>query len=113
MSGEINNITVAIASSASLSAGIPIGDKVAIGVMMSAAWDAAALTFQVSADNGTTFDNVYDSSGNELTVQTAAGRYVYFDPTAFVGVNYLKIRSGTSGTPVNQTAARSLVLVTR
>jgi hypothetical protein len=31
----------------------------------------------------------------------------------FVGLNQIKVRSGANGTPVNQTAARALTIVTR
>ena len=103
----------AIAINSSLSGAVALGEKVAVGIVMPASWDAASLTFQGSADGGVTFSNVHDSSGNELSVTTAAGRYVYLDPSAFVGLNQIKIRSGTSGSPVNQTAARTLTIVTR
>lgn len=105
--------TASIALNASLSGAVSIGDKVAIGIMMSAGWDAANLTFQGSVDGGQNFSNVYDSSGNELTVTAAAGRYIYLDPSAFVGLNQIKVRSGTSAVAVNQTAARVLTIATR
>lgn len=101
-----------IANGASLSAAVNIGEKVAIGILMPAAWDAANMTFQGSVD-GASFSNVYDSSGNELTVTAAASRYIYLDPTVFVGLNQIKVRSGTNATPVVQTAARALTIVTR
>lgn len=101
-----------IAISTSLSAAVNLGEKVAIGILMPAAWDAANLTFQGSVD-GVSFSNIYDSSGNELTVTAAASRYIYLDPTVFVGLNQIKVRSGTNGTPVTQTAARALSIVTR
>ncbi|GIQ73197.1 hypothetical protein [Bradyrhizobium sp. RD5-C2] len=112
MADTINN-AVTIALGASLSGALYVGEKIAVGILMPAAgWDAAALTFLASVD-GQNFSSVYDSSGNELTVQVAASRYIYLDPTAFVGVNQIKVRSGTSAAPVNQTAARALTLVTR
>lgn len=105
--------TAAIAQSGSLSGMIRIGEKVAVGILMPAAWDAANLTFQGSIDDGANFSNIYDSSGNELTVTAAASRYILLDPTNFVGLTQIKVRSGTSGAAVNQTAARSLTIVTR
>jgi hypothetical protein len=38
---------------------------------------------------------------------------VAIDPTTLIGVESLKIRSGTRGSPVNQTATVMLQLVTR
>lgn len=77
-------------------------------------WTAANLTFQVSSEPGGTFDNLYDQYGTEKTVVVAADRYISFDDPAFwLGVRYLKVRSGTSGVAVQQTAARTLYLVTK
>lgn len=106
------NQGVTVTSGGSLSGAVKLGDKVAVGILMSAAWDAAALTFQGSVD-GSAFSNIYDSSGNELTVQAALGRYIYLDPTVFVGLNQIKLRSGPSAAAVNQTADRALTIVTR
>lgn len=105
--------TVTIANGTSLSAAVPVGTNVAIGIAMSAGWDAAGLTFQVSADGGTTWNELYDSSGNEITLTTAAGRYIPLDPTVWIGINNIKIRSGTAASAVNQTADRVLTVVSR
>lgn len=101
-----------IAQNASLSAAVSIGEKVAVGILMPDSWDAANLTFQGSVD-GIAFSNIYDSSGTELTVTAALGRYILLDPSAFVGLTQIKVRSGTSGVAVNQAAARALTIVTR
>jgi hypothetical protein len=102
-----------IASGTSISA-IParINATVLIGVMMPAAWDAAALTFQASLD-GVTFSPAYDSNGTELTVTTAAGRYVVIPWTMLAGTEFLHVRSGTFSTPVVQTADRTLTIISR
>ncbi len=101
---------VTIANGASLSTGINLRGRVPTGVYMSAAWTAAVLTFQASPD-GSTWYNVQTESV-ELSITTAAGQYIAFEPTRFFGINWLKVRSGTSGTPVNQAADRALVLMT-
>lgn len=84
-----------------------IGSYRAAGIQMPAAWTAANLTFQVSYD-GVTFANLYDNSGNEYTVTAAASRTILLPLVDFLGIAYLKIRSGTSATPVTQGAARQL-----
>lgn len=104
---------VTISNGTSLSAATPIGITVPIGIVMPAAWDAAGLTFQVSADGGSTWNELYDSSGNETTLTVAAGRYIPFDPNFWIGINHIKIRSGTVAAAVNQTADRVLTLVSR
>jgi hypothetical protein len=78
-------------------------------IEMPAAWDAANLTFQTSGD-GVNYFNVYDEFGAEVTVTAAVSRRIRLDPVQWSGIQYVKVRSGTSGTPVNQTAARVLYL---
>ncbi|WP_165420955.1 hypothetical protein [Bradyrhizobium sp. Leo170] len=100
-----------IANGGSLSGAIPIGNKIITGIMMPAGWDNAALTFQVSVDGGASWSNLFDSSGNEVSFQAAASRFIAVDPTLWIGINHIKIRSGTAAAVVNQTAERSLRLV--
>jgi hypothetical protein len=57
-----------------------------------------------------TYDDLYDSA-TERSVTAAASRYLAFNIADWVSVRFLKIRSGTAGTPVNQAAARTLTLV--
>jgi hypothetical protein len=108
----INPVPVAIASGQSLSAAVPLGEFVLTGIAMDVGWDAAALTFQVSADGGTTWLEMQSASA-VISYTAAAGQYIAIDPTLWRGINMIKIRSGTVGAPVNQTAARTLTLVTR
>jgi hypothetical protein len=103
---------ITISNGTALSAALPLGEYVLTGIAMPAAWDAAALTFQVSADGGTTFGEMQSVSA-VVSYTAAAGQYIAIDPTLWRGVNMIKVRSGTSGTPVNQTADRILTLVTR
>ncbi len=48
-----------------------------------------------------------------MTTNVAANRWIIIDPADFASFRYVKIRSGTSGTPVNQTGNRSLTVVLR
>ena len=115
MSFGSKQLPVTIANGASLSNGALLGDHVLVGIQMSAAWTAASLTFQISYDDGATWHNLYDDSGTEVTLSpvSPAGLYLALSPDPFGGIVLIKVRSGTSGTPVNQAAARSLILITR
>lgn len=107
-------VTVAtIAASASLSAAValPIG-HVLVAIVMPSAWDAAGITLQGSFD-GTTYQNVYIAAGTELALTVAAATNVALDPLLYQAFPFLKIRSGTAGAPVNQTASRAITLITR
>ncbi len=110
---ELANQAVTIASGGSLSGAValPPGEYPA-AIMMPATWTTANLTFQGSVD-GTTFYDMYESDGTELTVTADASQYIVLSPDSFWGVHFLKVRSGTTGTPVNQAAARSVTVVTR
>jgi hypothetical protein len=107
--------SVTIANGAALSGAVNLSDKVLTAIIVPATWTAASLTFQASED-GVTWYDMFDSAGNEETILSAnvvAGRRMYVDPSDFASVDYIKVRSGSTGTPVNQGAARVVTLVSR
>lgn len=112
--------TVTIASGASLSDAEHLGFALAggasraalVGIVMPDAWTAASLTFQASND-GVTFTNLYTASGTEVTVTADVSRWIALDPSDFAGIAWLKVRSGTAGTAVNQGGDRVLTLIAR
>lgn len=112
MAWPYGSANATIANGASLSDAVDLGGKLLGGILMPAAWTAANLTFQASAD-GVTYGNVYDAVGDEYTVTAAASRFIALDPSMFSGAQYVKVRSGTAGSPVNQGAARVIVLSSR
>lgn len=103
--------TFTIANAENLSAAVFIGNT-PVRITMSAAWTAAQLTFQVSQD-GNTFGNKYDQYGAEFIVEAAASRSIDLDPRDWLATPYLKIRSGTSGTPVAQGGDRTIIVTSR
>ena len=101
--------TATITNGTSLSAAVNLEGSRLLGIAMPAAWTAANLTFQTSVD-GTTFQDAYDADGTEITVVVGgASRNVHFSDQLH-GVRWLKLRSGTTGTAVNQGADRTLTL---
>ena len=72
------------------------------------AFASTYLTFQTSEDDAT-YRDLYDDAGNEYTVTAAASRAIVVNPVDFYSCKFVKVRSGTSGTPVNQGASRELV----
>lgn len=101
-----------IANGASLTSAIQLDRNTLLGIGFPAAWTTADLTFQASLDNVTFYD-MRNASGGELTVPSAsvvAGDWIAFSPDDFRSALFLKIRSGTSATPVNQGADRVLAL---
>lgn len=113
---EVNGpstLTATIANGASLSDAVKVAGRMA-GIITPVAWTAAALTFQASAD-GTNFFDLYDAATERTlasgAMPTAAQRHLHLPPLEWKSINYVKVRSGTSGSPVNQGAARSVIVV--
>jgi hypothetical protein len=107
--------TATIAAGASLSNEISIGsDEYLAGLLMPAAWTAAGVTFTVAEKAGGTHQPLEDDAGNEIAIVVTASKFVAItnavDVVAVKAASYLKVRSGTSGTPVNQVAARTIHL---
>lgn len=97
-----------IANGASLSNAVQVGGGLLARISMPAAWTTANLTFQTSFDN-ITFQDLYDDQGNEVTAVAVTAHDVLM--TAYGGFTFLKVRSGTSGSPVNQGGARAIGVV--
>jgi hypothetical protein len=107
-------VTDTIASGASQGAGVSLNNGHVVGLVMPAGWDAAAITLSVAVDAaGASYGNAFDVNCAEVTIQAAAGRYIPISPSLLPGIGWLMVRSGTSGTPVNQTAARNLTWIVR
>lgn len=102
--------TATIANNASLSDAVTLGAYRATALLMPAGWTAASITFQVSVD-GTNYYNLYDAAGNEKTITVSTSRAVYLPTDDFLGFKYMKIRSGTAGSPVTQLAERLVIVV--
>lgn len=100
--------TATIEDEGSLSDAVQLEGLNLEAIIVPSGWTAADITFQASADGGTTWYNVHDSGGDtELTVQAAASRYIGLLEAAKAplrGAPRLKVRSGTAGSAVAQTS---------
>lgn len=106
------SVDVTIANGESLSGAVDLNGCALFGVIMPAAWTAANLSVQTSLDNAT-FNNVYDSFGNEYLITAAASRRIIVPVGDLPCVKWIKIRSGTSGSAVAQGGARTITLLVR
>jgi len=104
-----------IANGASLSGVVDLNGHTLVGILMPGTWTTAVLTFQAGEPVAASYTlaNVYDQFGTEKTVQAAASRFIALDPSEWAAVRWLKVRSGTAGSAVNQGGARTVVLVAR
>lgn len=99
------------------------GGHAIVGLIMPATWTTADITFQISMDTvahvpadsaPSSFHNVYDESGGEVTVASpVASSAIMLGQNVYITGNYFKLRSGTSGTPVDQTASRTIRVIYR
>ena len=111
-------VSCTIPSGASLSDEVNVGSRTIVGVIMPAGWDAAGITFQALVREPSAnpkvpvFGNVQDESGTEFTITTPIqDEYVAITATKLVALGRVKVRSGTAGAAVNQTANRTITLV--
>ena len=110
-------IPVTIASGQAFSTEFPVGGRHIVGIQMPAGWDAAGITFQAlvrttAAPEVITWGSVQDEAGVESVIVTPiADEYVAITSTKLVGLGRARLRSGTSGTPVNQTATRTVIVI--
>lgn len=110
--GGPGSATATIANGASLSGAVDLGagNRLA-AIYMPATWTAGGLTFQVSYD-GVTFAELQDDTGATISLAVTASVMRRLVLAEWLAFRHLKIRSGTSGTPVNQGGDRVLVLAT-
>jgi hypothetical protein len=109
----VDVLPAAIAAGQSMTDGLNLGGLRLFGLTVPANWTAANVTFQMSADGGNTWTNMYDASGSELTAVAGASRFIAMDPANFASAQWVKIRSGSSASPVNQAQSVALGLVLR
>ena len=79
-------------------------------LFMPAVWNGTQLTYQASDVKGGTYRDLYDDSGTQVTSTVAASRAIS-EIAEIRTVRFLRIRSGTAGTPVNQQDDRTIKIV--
>lgn len=94
---------ISIPSGSHFSTAIDISSLQPMSIQIPAVWTDAQLSIQVSHDGETWFD-VY-ADGEEQLVPAGASRHCDLNLNVG-GMQYLRFRSGTSASSVNQTGAR-------
>lgn len=103
-------------ASPAVAGGVAMGADTLVGIWMPAAWTTAALTFQVSPDGGVTWLELFNDGGSAVSIAAAAGQFISLVTNTnytWRGINLLKVRSGTAGAPVVQTAGATVTLIGR
>ena len=115
-SGIRVNTTLSIANGASVSNTLDCTYTSILGFVAPAAWTAAALNIEVSADNTNwVTTGLIDGYGAVVGawVSVTAGAGYSVDAAPMLAWRYIRLRSGTAATPVAQGAQRDFVCVTR
>ena len=91
----------------SLSDGIDISAGNIVRITTDGGWTNANMTFQISTDGASGYNDLYDAEGNEITIVVRGDNSAIMikDPWSRY-INFIKFRSGTSKHPVPQEAAR-------
>ena len=115
-----SDVPLSIAVGDSLSGYIDLGDATLEAIIIPSTWTAAAtsMTFRAAHEEDGDYYDVYEADGDELTFTVAGNRAVLTTSTtladhALRGFRFLKIRSGTSATPVTQNNLTELRLLLR
>lgn len=99
--------TVAIANNESLSTEFITGGRRLVKLSVPEI-TSATLSFEVKIDKDDDFHDLYDGTGAEVTVGSASTGDRTFLVPELAGMYAIKVRSGTTGSPVNQSAARTI-----
>jgi len=104
-------LEVTIGENESLSDVIDVRGFRQMALGMPSEWTTANITFQNADKEDGDFLDVYDDDGDELLVKAAADRLIVLSGQAekmpdsmnvVAPLRFIKLRSGTSGTPVDQ-----------
>jgi hypothetical protein len=106
-------LTATVPNGQSLSGSIALDRNWLIAMALPAGWTAASITFRGSRDGGTTWLDLYSDTGEITVSSAAAGRGIVLPPTLLHGWPLIRLRSGTSASPVAQGADRAIVLTVR
>lgn len=73
-----------------------LGPAALCGLVIPAGMTSTSITFQASVD-GTTFYDVYDSTNTQISVTIdSSAKIIKLDPADFVGLEYLKLVTGSA-----------------
>lgn len=108
-----------------VSGGFKLGEQDLVALEIPSTFNGTQITFQAKVTEGNsatsdgntnndpeTWRNVYDSAGNELVVTVGSNRIVT-DIPELGPLYYIRIRSGTSSSPVNQSPTCNIRVITK
>ena len=103
----VATLDTTIANGAAASAAIDLAGTTLCGIHLPAAFTGASLSFTAAPTLGGTYQTL-QRNGADLSVTVAQGKYISLTAGDFIGVQFLKIVSGS-----NEAATRTLTLAVR
>lgn len=104
---ECTDLLIDISADDDLTNALDLRGKVLVGILTPASLTSTAMTFQFSNDN-TTFTDLYDSSGNQVSITVAASRFIGLLAEDFAAARYLKIATASG-----ESADRTITAIMR
>jgi hypothetical protein len=102
------DLTIDISADDDLTDALDLRGKALVGIVTPAALTSTSMTFKFSHDSGTTFTDLYDSSGNQVSITVAASRFIGLLAEDFVGATHIKLATGSG-----EAADRTITAVMR
>jgi hypothetical protein len=104
-------IQITIPAGQSLSDAADLRTSTLVMILIPTTWADANVSFQVSDDNVTFYD-LFQTLGLELQRAALAGTAIVINQADTQGAVYFKVRSGSRGVPIVQSADQVLTLIT-
>jgi hypothetical protein len=104
--------SVTITAGESLSPALQVGTGIPLALLTPATLVTTTMSFQGSLD-GSTWLNLYDAGGVEVTMTIGTSRAISLEAIYLAGMQFLKLRLGTAGSPATEAADRIFTVVTR
>ncbi|MBI9073398.1 MAG: hypothetical protein JEY94_17480 [Melioribacteraceae bacterium] len=103
---EVKSVSVKFLAGQSISEILTLNSQKIIGFRIPNDWDSANLTILNATPEYPDYADVITETASELEVLAVAGKYTKVSPDDFAGFDNIKLRSGISSSPVNQTSER-------
>lgn len=104
--------TATILSGQSVSNELDLGGSIPLHILIPAAWTAAAITIETSLDGINWVPFIYDDANALVQISSpVAGNLYTLSFWGVYGLKKFRLRSGTSSSPINQSADRSITIV--
>lgn len=115
ISSQRSVATATIANGASVSGSVDLLSTALLGFIAPSGWTAAALSIEVSVDGSNWSAAIYDGSNSAVGSWSAvvAGAAYAVDAVSMLPFRYVRFRSGSGASPVNQGEQRDFIVITR